>query len=1023
MRKWILFASLWMFLMCCASGATQTIDAKLASQSESWSVSMISGIKCMQCGMPGARLVFDVIVPAPGGRYKLDVSLVQAFDGSYLHVLFDGELLVEFDNFAATNGPATIPVFDRFVAAGKHTVTLKNMGQEKASGGNYQYIRTLEITSRDGSPAWQLDEGGFTFEPAQEGSAGGLTALPPRLQAGPFDVPQDNETADVFAHALVNVNGVVFRVPKVVDIPETGFLLKDQEPLEIDLPPDARELFLLLWSKIPAADRWSGPPQTPIGPITQSERFTAEIVYADGTSDHLIPFNLTTRRYGLENGLAPYVLHPVPGKQPQQLVLHDKVNQCSFAVVALSCNTEALIAAEPSVKESCAWHPAVGKIEEPVTTDRIDEAKVDEQHAVVSSEKISAEITLADGLRWNRLGSPRYGSVGLDRSPVFAVRHGNGWIGSDQWRVVDTTVAGDAVSIDLAYQAGGIHLESTVTLDPAPGGKMGVGLTLVNAGNKPFLGRVRFPILEGLKLGSLPDTWYFFPRDGGAMIHYDEANLYGTHGAEHPLQVDSFFNPEAGYALTLLSNDLDGQFRWYDVGKDEGGGWYRQEFLEKRLAAGEAWTLPTCIVAISPGDWRESFRLYRQWVRTWYKPKPPAQDWYKNSFVHSWHVPDSNPDDKADFMASAEPGRKAFDYANSLTFYAWHVREGQDEPNAGYSGQYGRNATWWVGGEDHFRASIKKARDAGIAISLYTNALIINDKAEPYGAKRPEFDGLGTVTDNANTLGYRPCMGMEEWIDYMVTCQKYLTADLGARIVYLDEMGHGGRVCYRKDHPHKSPEPYYYGERELTRRIQAAVAEEVTICSENLPEDIRLQYQNAFYNAGIGRGVRPHTTVPMNMARFAFPDIKCFNLIYHYEMKDQNWDLLKFVLFNGDSYGLSRSYDPESYFSEEAIQEHKRMFRILHENADVFTSFDVEPFIPAKIPGVFVNRFRSGEKTIWTVFNAGYRTARGKLLEIEPKPGATYVDLWKGAPVSADGGSLVVEIGPRDVACIKIITD
>lgn len=162
---------------------------------------------------------------------------------------------------------------------------------------------------------------------------------------------------------------------------------------------------------------------------------------------------------------------------------------------------------------------------------------------------------------------------------------------------------------------------------------------------------------------------------------------------------------------------------------------------------------------------------------------------------------------------------------------------------------------------------------------------------------------------------------------------------------------------------------------------------------------------------------------PEKQACRTFPDIKCFNLIYHYEMKDQNWGLLKFVLFNGDSYGLSRSYNLEGYFSEVAIREHKCMFHILHENADVFTSFDVEPFIPAEISGVIVNRFRNGEKTIWTVFNAGYRTARGKLLEIEPKPGATYVDLWKGASVSADSGSLVVEIGPREVACIKIMTD
>lgn len=80
--------------MWCASAATQSIDARLASQSESWNVSRISSIKCIQCGMPGAQLVFDVIVPAPGGRYKLDVSLVKAFEGSYLNILFDGELLV-----------------------------------------------------------------------------------------------------------------------------------------------------------------------------------------------------------------------------------------------------------------------------------------------------------------------------------------------------------------------------------------------------------------------------------------------------------------------------------------------------------------------------------------------------------------------------------------------------------------------------------------------------------------------------------------------------------------------------------------------------------------------------------------------------------------------------------------------------------------------------------------------------------------------------------------------------------------
>jgi hypothetical protein len=160
------------------------------------------------------------------------------------------------------------------------------------------------------------------------------------------------------------------------------------------------------------------------------------------------------------------------------------------------------------------------------------------------------------------------------------------------------------------------------------------------------------------------------------------------------------------------------------------------------------------------------------------------------------------------------------------------------------------------------------------------------------------------------------------------------------------------------------------------------------------------------------------------MTRFAFPDVKCFNNIYGYVLNDNNWERLKFVLFNGDSYFLPRGYDPETWFVpfKESTQVYRKMFRILHENADAFTSSDVQPFIPTLIPGTFVNRFRGDDTVVWTVFNASYRTVKGRLLEIAGKPGVRYIDLWNDTPVttSTTGGatSLVVEIGPRDVACI-----
>ena len=1014
-----------------AYAETQTINAKLASHVDRWAPTGTSGIKCMGSGTPNATMTFDVIVSEPGGTYEVSMSLVKTPDAGYVRVYIDNEFQTEVDTYhARDNARATISVCTRFIAAGKHTIKIRNVGQKKATGGNYLYVIGLEIVGRRGSGIWRVGEKEvLAFTPLKKKDASRyakllLAEVPPRRQKELFSIPEGSESAGIFSHPLVSVNKIPFRIPNVKDVPETGLLLEEQEPLEIGLPNTAREVFLLIWSKIPLIDGDSGPAKTPIAPINQSERFTAEIVYEDGTADQLIPFNVVKQSYGLDNGLSLYVLHPASGKVPERLMFHDKVYKCSFALVALTCNPEESISPEPSPRDTCAWYPSMEKKFSAVS--RKVEARVREESVRVSDGLIAAELGLTDGMQWNHLGSPAYGEVRLDKSPVFAVRETDAWIGSEKWEVVRRKASGKEIAVTLAYKEGGIDLTGSVTLSLAGDGKIKMGLALLNKGDRPFLGRVKFPILEGLRLGSLKDTWYFFPRSGGAMIHHTEGNVYSSHGSGHPLQVDSFFNPREWYALTLLSNDLEGQFHWYDVGKSEEGGWYRLEYLEKVLKPGATWEFPDCIIAISPGDWRESFRLYRDWVSTWYKPKPPAQEWNKGAFVLGWHSTSSNPTDRADLIASAEPGRKAFGYVDALTFYAWHVAEGQEEPGVGYSGQYDKNATWWVGGEDHFRANIKKATQAGIPISLYTNAVIINHKARPYGAKRDEW-GMGDYPDNSNTMGYVPCLSFKEWLDYMVDCSKYLTEDLGAKIIYLDQFGGSSRICYNKKHPHDSPEPHFYGERELTERMRAAIPEDAVICSEALPEDTRFQFQNSYYQGGMLHYlIGEMRGVPMNMTRFAFPETKCFNLIYHYVLKDKNWEFLKFVLFNGDSYALTRCYDL-GFFGKESTRVLRKLFRILHENADAFTSSDVEPLIPTSIPGVFANRFRGDERVIWTVFNANYRTVRGRLLDIAGKPGSKYVDLWNDAPVNIEAtgntASLMVEIGPRDVACISQVSE
>ena len=1003
---------------------TQTISLEDARHDDNWGHgprTTISGIPIISSGKPGATMTFEVAVSEPGGTYQVFLPIVKAFNSAHIGIYFDGELQVEADTFSASNVPDSILITRRHIAPGAHTIKVKNLGQKKARGGNRLYVRELRIVGEEGAGKWQVrvEDNAFVFAPAKKETLPGYdsfatASLPPRAQKEPFSIPEGSDGGDIFSHSLVSVRNIPFVIPNVDSVPETGFA--EAGPLEVVLSNATSEVFLLVWSKIPPVDGDLGPARLPIAPIDQSERFTIRLTYEDDTAEEMIPFDVGQKRYGLDNGIGLYVLHPDAGKVLRGLAFQDRTYKSSFALVALTCNRDKPISPEVALGGPDAWYPAVKR--SPSSSGKV-EVSIADGRAVLSDGSVEVTLDIKDGLKWESLGIPAHEEAVLDGSGLFAVRPLDSWVGSNRWKVTDAKALQDGVSMVLEYKEKNVHLESGVKLTLAGNGKIRAGLTVTNRGTEPLVGRVRFPILEGVRLGSLEDTWYFIPRAGAAVIHRDEVNVYAPHGSQHPLQVESFFNPKEWFALTLLSTDVEGQFHWYDVGKDEKGGWYRVEYLEKSLPPGGAWRLPECTIAVTPGDWRESFRLYREWVASWYTPKPAATEWFRESFVQGFWYQYAN----RDFATDAQQIRDVFGYCDGLNAYNWNSRH-YPETGGFTFGEYDRTVLWpGFGGEEGLKASVKEAAEGGVPVSFYTNAILIHDKALHNGVptKKDEWMGAGPAVHDG-LPSYRPCLVIEEWLDYMVACERWLTHEIGAKMVYLDEFGDSARLCYSKKHGHDAPEPIGYGERELTRRIRAAVPDDVVIRSEEQPEDIRFQWQDSYYSGALGRS-KPSRLVPVDMVRFAFPDIKAFNLIYGYSLKDGNWELLKFVLFNGSSYGMARSYDPKSYFEERSILVLRKLFRILHENADAFASRDVEPLIETEIPGVFVNRFRGEEKTVWTVYNANYRTAKGQLIQIAHEPGARYVDLWNDCPVEArvsgDVAYLVVEIGPRDVACIS----
>ena len=101
---------------------------------------------------------------------------------------------------------------------------------------------------------------------------------------------------------------------------------------------------------------------------------------------------------------------------------------------------------------------------------------------------------------------------------------------------------------------------------------------------------------------------------------------------------------------------------------------------------------------------------------------------------------------------------------------------------------------------------------------------------------------------------------------------------------------------------------------------------------------------------------------------------------------------------------------------------HRRVFRVQHAYADAFTSRDVEPLVCTEVPNLFANRFSTAEETVWTLYNANYRTVRGHVMTVRHREGARYVDVWNERPVEVevvgDSARLSFEVGPRGVGCV-----
>ena len=336
----------------------------------------------------------------------------------------------------------------------------------------------------------------------------------------------------------------------------------------------------------------------------------------------------------------------------------------------------------------------------------------------------------------------------------------------------------------------------------------------------------------------------------------------------------------------------------------------------------------------------------------------------------------------------------------------------------------GYNPQW--GGLPAFRQHIRDLKNADQVALLYYDAVLMDASAK--NAKMvPEFAVInhqykcGPAHDVANPTTppgivakyhqYAMCVNAEKFADYTIDDVVRVVEETGADGVRLDEFGGGGHLCFSTMHKHIFSNegwgnPVLQAVAYITRGIREKLGrsgKEVLLLTEFPGHDMLVStLDGALCYDGISRRsfARP---AQINLLRFYFRNCKLFEIIEDAgDHKPAPWDLW---LWNAVGVYNSGEYP-----------DHIRS--LLLDNNDAFDLGELEPLVDTVCDGVYANRFTSGRKRIWTLFNAAGHTVDRPLLKPQGDGDVHYVELTTGRELALRDGLLSCRLRPQSTIAI-----
>lgn len=338
---------------------------------------------------------------------------------------------------------------------------------------------------------------------------------------------------------------------------------------------------------------------------------------------------------------------------------------------------------------------------------------------------------------------------------------------------------------------------------------------------------------------------------------------------------------------------------------------------------GPSYTAPPAYAGLFP-TWHEAAVYYRDWQEKANPAKiqpalPPWVDVYADMVVH-YDFKDQCGDIQHHYRDL--PSLKDFCLETGLKHL---MLAGWDKGGFNVRMPYYRYDEE-LGTEDEFRDGVRALKEAGIHVSCYVNADVVNREEE---ADFPELfekacvvgkDGkrIIRVFSNKAFVDHQMCSMHPMWLEHLRGCVHYLTDEIGCDGVYFDCLS-GGEMCYGKDHGHKLGE-HVLGRRKLLETLTADYTDENGVCGLTIFGEALTDALGPYLSGQLGTSFMNHKNAFPEMYRYAFPNHLILDMVYPFRSQGMRaapvsywWkELIDRVFLNGMNYWL---YDDEEYGS------------------------------------------------------------------------------------------------------------